>query len=65
MPAAASEQVWRRATRSADRPEPTVVTIPGCGHFPAPDADASSLAVPIAAFSPAYTIALRRWFAER
>ena len=47
------------------RPEPTVVTIAGCGHFPAPDGDPNSLSVPVAGFSPAYTIALRRWFAER
>jgi pimeloyl-ACP methyl ester carboxylesterase len=65
VPAADSEQIWRRATRSGGRPEPTVVTIAGCGHFPAPDGDPNSLSVPVAGFSPAYTIALRRWFAER
>jgi pimeloyl-ACP methyl ester carboxylesterase len=64
VPAAASEQVWRRATRTSGNQQLTVVTIPDCGHFPAPDVDASSRDVPIAAFSPAYTIALRRWFAE-
>ena len=65
VPAADSEQIWRRAMRSGLRPEPTVVTIAGCGHFPAPDGDPNSLSVPVAGFSPAYTIALRRWFAER
>jgi uncharacterized protein len=65
VPTAASEKVWRRATRSAGHPEPTVVTLADCGHFPAPVSEPNSLTVPIAAFSPAYTIALRRWFAER
>ena len=65
VPAAASERVWRRATRTSGNQRLTVVTIPDCGHFPAPGADASSRNVPIAAFSPAYTIALRRWFSDR
>ncbi len=60
VPAAASKDAWLHATRASGTPL-AVVDLPGCGHFPAPGADGSSLDVAVTAFSSAYTSALQRW----
>lgn len=65
VPAAVSKQVWLDATQSSGNSDLTVVDIPGCGHFPAPGADASSLDVQPSAFSPQYTADLQQWFTQR
>jgi pimeloyl-ACP methyl ester carboxylesterase len=61
VPAEASKSVWRRAAGSSTGSRLMVVDLPGCGHFPAPGRSGSSTAVPVSAFSAAYTTALERW----
>jgi pimeloyl-ACP methyl ester carboxylesterase len=66
VPADASIAVWRRAKKSSgDLSGLTVVGLPDCGHFPARDADSSSLRVPLSSFSPAYTSAIQQWLVWR
>ena len=61
VPAEPSKAAWIRATRESGNHDLTIVDLPGCGHFPAPGADASSLHVSLSAFSDEYTAALQRW----
>jgi pimeloyl-ACP methyl ester carboxylesterase len=60
VPAEASKSVWQRAAVPSTRSRLTVVDLPDCGHFPAPGHSGSSTAVPVSAFSAAYTTALER-----
>jgi uncharacterized protein len=61
VPAETSKQVWARAAQTAGGTDLTVIDLPGCGHFPAPGADAASPDAPTTGFSPAYTSALETW----
>jgi uncharacterized protein len=66
VPAEESKRVWLRAASASRNSDVTIFDIPGCGHFPAPDAaDELSLQLPLSAFSTAYTAALRDWFSNR
>ena len=65
VPAAASQQIWMRAAQASGNSRIAIVELPGYGHFPAHGGDATSLDVPVTAFSSAYTDALRQWVAER
>ncbi len=62
VPAAASVQVWR----DHGRRELTVVSLDGCGHYPAVgSAEPSAPGPDEAILSPEYTRALHDWFAAR
>jgi hypothetical protein len=63
VPGPASIAAWRRAAEVSGNAAVTLAELPGCGHFPAPGVDGSSLDVPRAAFSPAYAASLTGWFA--
>lgn len=58
VPAEASKQAWRRAARDAGNPEPAIVDLPGCGHFPAPAEASADLDFPVSDISPEYAVAL-------
>ena len=63
VPGPASAEAWRRSAAVSGNEQVLVAELPGCGHFPAPGADGSEPDLPPEAFSPAYTAALRDWFA--
>lgn len=64
IPPDASKEVWRRAADVAGNSDVTVVDLPGCGHIPVEGEPPVALDFTVADLSPAYTRALRSWFAR-
>jgi uncharacterized protein len=65
VPAPASKAAWRRAARVAGNPDLSIVDLPGCGHFPLPGEPPAEGRPSVSDISPAYTAALKSWFASR
>jgi uncharacterized protein len=57
-PAGPSAEVWRRAADVAGNSDLTIVDVPGCGHFPAPQGSPMEREF----ISPEYTQILTAWF---
>jgi pimeloyl-ACP methyl ester carboxylesterase len=62
VPAGDSKAAWMRAAQVAGNSEPTIVDLPGCGHFPAASEASADLDFPVSCISPDYTAALQDWF---
>lgn len=66
VPAEVSKDAWRQAAMASGNGDVSIVDLPGCGHFPAsPDQQDQVSSIAVADISPAYTAALRGWFAHR
>jgi pimeloyl-ACP methyl ester carboxylesterase len=63
VPVALSRQAWERARATSGAAAPTLVELPGCGHFPAPGAGETADDVPLEAFSRDDAQALLEWVA--